>query len=152
MTYTEQHITEAKRRLGLLPTYESSVRLLAEALASPAWSPPMTKAFLLKISNGANPARFTTVAVLRVRRMEIAARPDGGSNVSVTGNGVFTGSMAEHRIKSNALAGSLDDYELSFDDGERIAGRFLITRLDYAGDFNGERTYTLALESSGAVQ
>ena len=28
---------------------------------------------------------------------------------------------------------------------------FLVQRLDYAGDFNGERTYALALESSGAV-
>jgi predicted secreted protein len=26
-----------------------------------------------------------------------------------------------------------------------------VTRLDYAGDHNGERTYAVALESSGAV-
>ncbi|MFN3288524.1 MAG: SAM-dependent methyltransferase [Sphingomonadaceae bacterium] len=32
-----------------------------------------------------------------------------------------------------------------------LRGRFQVTRLDYAGDFNGERTYTLTLESSGAV-
>ncbi len=32
-----------------------------------------------------------------------------------------------------------------------MRGRFLVTRLDYAGDYNGERTYTLALESSGEV-
>ena len=32
-----------------------------------------------------------------------------------------------------------------------MTGRFLVTRLDYAGDFNGERTYTVGLESSGAV-
>ena len=43
------------------------------------------------------------------------------------------------------------DYELSFESGERLRGRFLVTRLDYAGDFNGERSYTLALESSGVV-
>ena len=30
-------------------------------------------------------------------------------------------------------------------------GRFLVTRLDYSGDFGGARTYTLALESSGPV-
>lgn len=35
--------------------------------------------------------------------------------------------------------------------GETMTGRFLVTRLDYAGDFNGERSYTLNLESSGAV-
>jgi predicted secreted protein len=49
------------------------------------------------------------------------------------------------------MAGTIDDYELSFEDGEKLRGRFLVQRLDYAGDFNGERNYTLALESSGAV-
>ena len=28
---------------------------------------------------------------------------------------------------------------------------FLVTRLDYSGDYNGERNYALSLESSGAV-
>ena len=45
----------------------------------------------------------------------------------------------------------IDDYELSFESGERMRGRFLVSRLDYAGDYNGERNYTLSLESSGAV-
>ena len=58
---------------------------------------------------------------------------------------------AEARIKGNALGGALDDYELSFESGERLRGRFLVTRLDYAGDHGGERTYAVALESSGAV-
>ena len=63
----------------------------------------------------------------------------------------FTGSAAEVRLRGNALAGAIDDCELSFESGEKLRGRFLVTRLDYAGDFNGERTYTLSLESSGAV-
>ena len=32
-----------------------------------------------------------------------------------------------------------------------MRGDFLVTRLEYAGDFNGERNYTLTLESSGEV-
>ena len=58
---------------------------------------------------------------------------------------------AEARVKANALTGVLDDYRLSFESGETITGRFLVTRLDYAGDYNGERSYTLSLESSGVV-
>ena len=54
-------------------------------------------------------------------------------------------------MRAHALAGTLDNYELSFEDGERLRGRFLVQRLDYAGDFNGERSYTLQLESSGPV-
>ena len=52
---------------------------------------------------------------------------------------------------NRALAGTLDDYRLTFESGEMMTGRFLVTRLDYAGDYNGERSYTVALESSGQV-
>ena len=54
-------------------------------------------------------------------------------------------------MKAHALAGTIDEYELSFESGERMRGRFLVSRLDYAGDYNGERNYALSLESSGPV-
>ena len=125
-------------------------------------------AFLLKIGDGGPNPVFTTVAGLRTTQLSINGDPivitnkgsgawrellsgAGVRSVSVSGAGVFTGSSAENRIKNNALSGILDDYQLSFESGERLQGRFLVTRLDYAGDFNGERSYTLALESSGPV-
>ena len=125
-------------------------------------------AFLLKIGNGANPPVFSTMAGLRTTQLSINGEPvnvtskDSGGwrellsgagvrSVSVAGSGIFTGSAAEGRIKGNALAGTIDDYELSFESGERMRGRFLVTRLDYSGDYNGERNYALSLESSGAV-
>jgi predicted secreted protein len=55
------------------------------------------------------------------------------------------------RSQDCAMAGTLDSYQLSFESGERMQGQFLVSRLDYSGDFNGERNYTLSLESSGAV-
>ena len=111
-----------------------------------------TAAFLLKISNGEADPTYTTVAGLRLTRLsgETSIGSDLHS-VSVSGAGVFTGSSAEARIENNALSGQLDDYELKFDNGDRLRGKFLITRLDYAGDFNGERSYALALEGSGQV-
>ena len=77
--------------------------------------------------------------------------PTAAGSVSVAASGIFTGSSAESEIRGLALSGTLQDYELSFESGERLRGEFLVTRLDYAGDFNGERNYTLALESSGEV-
>jgi predicted secreted protein len=71
--------------------------------------------------------------------------------VSVSASGIFLGSAAESQVRGHALGGTIADYELSFEGGEKMRGRFLVQRLDYAGDFNGERTYTLQLESSGAV-
>lgn len=125
-------------------------------------------AFLLKVGNGAAPPVFSTVAGMRTTQLSVngeavnvTSKESGGwrellsgagvRSVSVAASGIFTGSTAETRVKANAIAGLLDDYELSFESGERLRGRFLVTRLDYAGDYNGERTYSLSLESSGEV-
>ena len=125
-------------------------------------------AFLLKIGNGAAPVAYATVAGLRTTQLSIngeavaiTSKDSGGwrellsgagvRSVSVSGAGVFTGSAAEVRLRGNALSGTIDEYRLSFESGETMTGRFLVTRLDYAGDYNGERNYTLALESSGPV-
>jgi predicted secreted protein len=71
--------------------------------------------------------------------------------VSVAASGIFTGSAAEAQVKALALSGALENYQLSFESGDQMQGEFLVTRLEYAGDFNGERNYTIALESSGEV-
>jgi TP901-1 family phage major tail protein len=125
-------------------------------------------AFLLKIGDGGDPVAYATVAGLRTTQMSINGdtvvvthKQSGGwrellsgagtRSVSVSAAGIFLGSDAEAAIRGHALAGTLEDYELSFEDGEKLRGSFLIQRLDYAGDFNGERNYTLQLESSGVV-
>lgn len=125
-------------------------------------------AFLLKIGDGGSPAAFATVAGLRTTQMSvngeavaITSKDSGGwrellsgagvRSVSVSAAGVFTGSAAENRVRANALSGAIDDYRLTFESGAMMTGRFLVTRLDYAGDYNGERSYTLSLESSGPV-
>ncbi len=125
-------------------------------------------AFLLKIGNGAVTPVYSTIAGMRTTQLSINGeavvitnKGSGGwrellsgagvRSVSVSGAGVFTGSVAEARLKTKALSGELDDCELSFESGERMQGKFLVSRLDYAGDFNGERSYTLSLESSGPV-
>jgi TP901-1 family phage major tail protein len=125
-------------------------------------------AFLLKVGDGAQPLQYATVAGMRTTQVAINGEPVNVTNkdsggwrellsgagvraVSVAGSGIFTGSDAETRLKANALAGAIDDYELRFESGEKLHGRFLIVRLDYSGDYNGERNYSLSLESSGPV-
>ena len=125
-------------------------------------------AFLLKISDGAATPTYRTVAGLRTTQMSITgdavvvtSKDSGGwrdllagagvRQVSVSAAGIFLGSAAENQIRDNALTGQIADYELSFEDGAKMRGKFLVQRPDYSGDFNGERNYTLSLESSGAV-
>lgn len=125
-------------------------------------------AFLLKIASPPDAETFVTVAGLKTTQLSINGdavaithKGSGGwrdllsgagvRSVSVAASGIFTGSSAEQQLRSLALNGEIQPYELSFESGERMRGRFLVTRLEYAGDFNGERNYTLALESSGEV-
>ena len=125
-------------------------------------------AFLLKIGDGGAPAAYATVAGMRTTQLSVNGeavnvthKGSGGwrellsgagvRSVSVSAAGIFTGSAAEVRLRNHALAGTIEDYELSFESGEKMRGRFLVTRLDYAGDYNGERNHALGLESSGPV-
>ena len=94
-------------------------------------------AFLLKISDGAEPPVYETVAGLRTTQMSINSETvvvtskdsegwrellsgAGVRSVSVSAAGIFLGSEAESRVRANALAGTLDNYELSFEDGEKM--------------------------------
>jgi TP901-1 family phage major tail protein len=125
-------------------------------------------AFLLKIGDGNVPPTYLTVAGLRTTQMSIngdmvvvTSKDSNGwrellsgagtRSVSVSAAGIFLGSVAEAKIRAFVLDGTVEQYELSFESGERFHGPFLIQRLDYAGDFNGERNYTIQLESAGPV-
>lgn len=125
-------------------------------------------AFLLKITDGAATPTFNTVAGLRTTQMSIAGQAvtittkdsagwrdllsgAGARTISVSAAGVFMGSAAETRIRDNALGGVIDTYQLSFEDGSKMQGRFLVQKLEYSGDYNNERSYTIQLESSGPV-
>jgi TP901-1 family phage major tail protein len=124
--------------------------------------------FLLKITDGAATPNFQTVAGMRTTHLTISGDPvvvttkdsagwrdllsgAGVRAMSVTASGVFMGSAAEARIRGNALSGTIEAYQLSFEDGSRLQGKFLVQKLEYAGDYNDERSYTLVLESSGPV-
>lgn len=125
-------------------------------------------AFLLKITDGASPPTYQTVAGLRTTQLSIAGQAvvitnkgsegwrellagAGARSVSISAAGIFMGSAAEARIRGNVMSGALDSYQLSFEDGSTMTGQFLVQKLDYAGDFNNERSYTMQLESSGPV-
>jgi TP901-1 family phage major tail protein len=126
------------------------------------------RAFVLKIGDGGDPEAFTTIGGMRTTQFainnEIVDITNKGSagwrellggagvrSVSLRGAGVFTDSAAEMSLQAKMLAGSVDNYEVLFESGDSFAGAFQAVSLEYAGDHNGERTYTLRLESSGQV-
>ena len=102
-------------------------------------------AFLLKIGDGAAVPAYATVAGLKTTQLSvngdavaITNKGSGGwrellsgagvRSVSVAASGIFTGSAAETQVRGLALTGELEDYELTFESGERMRGQFLVTR------------------------
>lgn len=123
---------------------------------------------VLKVGNGGSPETFTTVAGLRSTSISLndetvdvthkgssAKRTllggAGVSSVSISGSGVFTDDATETTLKNNWASGSLANYQVFIPDFGTYEGSFQLTSLEYAGEFNGEVTYSVSLESSGNI-
>lgn len=126
------------------------------------------RAFLLKISDGASPANYLTVAGLRTNTLtlnseavDITHKGSGGWReilpgagvraISVRGAGVFAGSAAEAQVQAKTMAAEACACQITFEDGARFEGTFQITSLEYTGDHNGARSYAVSLESAGPI-
>ena len=126
------------------------------------------KAFILKVGDGATAETFTTVGGMRTtgltinnEQVDITDKDSAGKRelladagvqtVSVSGSGVFKDSASEATIQTNCLAQTIDNYEIAFADGDKFSGGFQIASLEYTGEYNGARLYSVSLESSGPV-
>jgi|TARA_R110002073_G_scaffold70042_3_gene173422 TP901-1 family phage major tail protein len=126
------------------------------------------RAFLLKIGDGGGPENFAVIGGMRSTSLrinnetvDVTNKTSGGwrellsgagiRHVSLSGGGIFTDSAAENLLQAKALTSSVDNYEVVFESGGKFTGGFQVTSLEYTGDYNGERSYALSLESSGVV-
>jgi len=76
----------------------------------------------------------------------------GGTNsMTVSGSGVFTDSASETTLRSKFDVSALTNYQFLVPDFGTFTGNFQLTSLEYAGEFNGEVTYSFTFESSGAI-
>ena len=134
-------------------------------------------ALLLKIGDGASPEDFTTVGGLRSTSITMndeavdvtnkdsdghrALLAGGGVNsVSISGSGVFTDTASETSIKtayfaqqntsngSSAQTAQFNNYQVIIPDFGTLTGSFMIASLEYAGEYNGEVSYSITLESA----
>jgi TP901-1 family phage major tail protein len=128
-------------------------------------------ALLIKIGSG-SPEAFTTVGGLRSTSISLndeavdvttmdssnnrTLLPNGGiQSMSISGSGVFTDAASETALKTAFGASTFSNYQfiVPMDSGETgtYEGAFMISSLEYSGEYNGEVTYSVTLESSGAV-
>ena len=78
--------------------------------------------------------------------------PSGGIlSMTISGSGVFTDTAAEQNLRANYGTSTFGTYNVIVPDLGTYAGTFQITSLEFSGEFNGEVTYSVTLESSGSV-
>ena len=75
----------------------------------------------------------------------------GVRSMTISASGVFTDSSTENILRGFAFDGAIQNYDLVFSDGSKISGAFLVTSYERAGQFNGEETYSVTLESSNTI-
>jgi len=75
----------------------------------------------------------------------------GVKTMSVSGTGVFTDTAVDERLRAVFFGNGVTDFDLVIPDFGTVSGPFQITALEYAGEYNGEATYSLSLESAGAL-
>lgn len=110
---------------------------------------------LLKIGDGGTPQQFVTIGGMRTARMsvnrQVVAAGDvlsdgwrralagcGRASVRIQGDGVFTGSAGEQRLREKAMTGAVADFRLFFGNGDRMEAGFVVAgyeRSGKAGDF-----------------
>ena len=77
----------------------------------------------------------------------------GVQSFSVSGSGVFTDAASEAAVRTafdtQRTAGTFVDFDVIIPDFGTFAGPMMIATLEYAGEYNGEITYSLTLESAG---
>jgi TP901-1 family phage major tail protein len=78
--------------------------------------------------------------------------PQGGIlSMSISASGVFTDSTAEQTLRSKVHQSTFESYNLIVPDLGTYAGQFMIESLSFSGEFNGEVTFDLSLQSSGPI-
>ena len=125
-------------------------------------------ALLMKIGNAASPEVFTTIGGMRSTSLTMndemvdvtnkdstnarTILAQGGVNsISVSGSGVFTDSPSETTLKGKFNVSALTNYQFIVPDFGTFTGKFMLTTLEYGGEYNGEVTYSFTFESSGTI-
>src|SRR5882724_11117856 len=124
------------------------------------------KDLLVKIFDGSG---YTTVAGLRARRLSFNAETvdithaetagrwrellDGAGikRAAVSGRGLFKDASSDALMRQTFFDGAVKNLQIVIPDFGTVAGAFQITSLEFAGEYNGEVTFNLALDSAGEL-
>lgn len=123
---------------------------------------------LIKIGDGATLENFTTLGGLMNCEISVqqpllekntlesgafrqALSSAGHRSIRISGEGLFTDSVAEAALRAQSLAGSAVNYEFVFASGAKFRGAFMVTRYERSGNYETPESYAVTLESAGAI-
>jgi TP901-1 family phage major tail protein len=75
----------------------------------------------------------------------------GVKTAQISGSGVFVDEATDARARQVFFDGLVLDYQVIIPDFGTIQGPFQMSSVEYAGNYDGEATYELALASAGAL-
>lgn len=125
------------------------------------------RALLLKIESG--PGAFVSVAGLRARAIQFQAQGSdatdadsegawreilagaGVKTASVTGAGVFRDAASDVAMRQAFFDGACPRFQIVVPDFGTVEGPFHIAALEYAGAHDGAATFSVTLNSAGAL-
>ncbi len=65
--------------------------------------------------------------------------------------GVYIDSAIQDTVQGYVEADSINDFSMIFANGDIIEGMFQITEYERTGEYNGEETFSMTLESAAAI-
>jgi len=87
----------------------------------------------------------------------------GVNSIAISGSGVFTDSTSEVLVRTSfaaqqntsdgasAQTPAFKNFQFSIPDLGTYTGSFMIASIEYAGEYNGETTYSMSFESAGYI-
>ena len=118
--------------------------------------------FLLKLAGTAIGGMRSTAMTINGEEVDITNKGSTGQwrellagagvvSMSISASGVFIDNNNVITCRGYSIGRTLNEFVLEFESGDTYTGDFQIGNFEHAGDYNGEVTYSMTLESSGAV-
>ncbi len=75
----------------------------------------------------------------------------GVKTAAISGSGIFKDENTDERVRQIFFDGVTPNFQMVIPDFGTVEGPFQVTSIEYAGTYNGEATYEIALASAGRI-
>ena len=75
----------------------------------------------------------------------------GINSLTISGSGVLTDDAVHDTLQGLRTASTISDFQVVIGTQGTYGGPFELTSLEFSSEYNGEVTYSLTLESAGAI-